>query len=113
MGFQQTDVLFGSENLFCFSCERRSDQDFDELFATASAAAPSHTVESDDATKGGSWIGLQCLLYAQSCCANPRRAWVRMFDDHASASIERLDAFPRCIGIGDIIYGQFFPCNCV
>ena len=78
-------------------------------FATAATVGFVHRpVEGDDAAEGRRRIGRERAPVAvQRIRADRHAAGIGMLDDDAGGRIERLDAFPGRVGVGDVVVGQF------
>ena len=84
---------------------RRRDQHLDELLGDVlGAGAVDLAVEGDDAAEGRGRVGLQRLRVRRGAVVgHGDAARVGVLDDHARRRGEALDAFPRRVGIGDVV----------
>ena len=102
---QYAHVGFLGENLFCFIGYFRRNHHLDELLDhRLNRSAIQHAVESDDAAESRSRIsGKRQLIGGKRRSGHSHAARIGVLDDDTSGQIERLDAFPRRVRIGDVV----------
>ena len=104
----QPHIGLGLEDLQRFRCEGGSHQHLDELLDDQLCCGlVQRAVERNDAAKGAGRVSLERLAVGVGgIFAYRHAAGVGVLDDDTGRCLELLDAFPRGVGVGDVVVAE-------